>query len=111
MGISKDSDGNNYIVTEYCEGRGDLRHLNETEEVPWIKRVEIALGIARAMAYLHGRGIIHRDIKSDNVLITKDYLPKVNNKDNNTHWCSSFRKCSSAILALRVPRRPAKAGR
>ncbi|KAJ3069934.1 hypothetical protein HDU98_007027 [Podochytrium sp. JEL0797] len=40
-------------------------------------RVSIAMDVAKAMAYLHSRGIIHRDLKSENLLVTENKRIKV----------------------------------
>ena len=34
----------------------------------WPSRVDVAIGTARALAYLHENGIIHRDLKPHNIL-------------------------------------------
>lgn len=49
-------------------------HLN------WSTRFSIALGIARGLAYLHEESevrIIHRDIKSSNILLDRNFNPKI----------------------------------
>jgi len=63
-----------YLVTEFVDG-GDLRtHLKTTsEELSWPIRISIARDIASAMTYVHEKGIIHRDIKSKNVLLKSNY--------------------------------------
>ncbi|KAI3817598.1 hypothetical protein L1987_11393 [Smallanthus sonchifolius] len=48
-------------------------------EVNWRKRMEIAEGLARGLEYLHtmDRPVIHRDIKSANILLDHDFTPKI----------------------------------
>jgi serine/threonine protein kinase len=54
----------------------DLVH-NATEAFPWEQRVRIALEIAAGLSFLHGNNILHRDMKPQNVLLTKDRLAKL----------------------------------
>lgn len=71
MGVAR-RNGDFYIVTEWVDG-GNLRTLtkDKNDTFTWSNKVSIARDIAVAMAFLHGRGIIHRDLKADNLLITK----------------------------------------
>jgi serine/threonine protein kinase len=48
----------------YLGGRKDLSVL-----LPWPVRIEIAIHIVKGLVYLHGEGVIHRDIKSPNSLL------------------------------------------
>ena len=45
--------------------------------MPIRKASEIVLGVAEGLAYAHGQGIIHRDIKPQNILIDSNEVPKI----------------------------------
>jgi len=68
--------GITYAVTELLEGE-TLRHRLERERLRWRKSVETAAAVADGLAAAHGKGIIHRDIKLDNIFITTDGRVKV----------------------------------
>ncbi|XP_048329428.1 serine/threonine-protein kinase STY13 isoform X2 [Ziziphus jujuba] len=67
------------IVTEYAKG-GSVRQFlmkRQNRAVPLKLAVKQALDVARGMAYVHGLGLIHRDLKSDNLLIFGDKSIKI----------------------------------
>lgn len=67
-----------YIVTEYIQG-GDLRMLLQRKGISlgWQLRVRIMAEVVEALLYLHDRDILHRDIKTENVMLTLDLKPKL----------------------------------
>ncbi|KDP32481.1 hypothetical protein JCGZ_13406 [Jatropha curcas] len=67
------------IVTEYAKGGSVRQFLNKRHNraVPLKLAVKQALDVARGMAYVHGLGFIHRDLKSDNLLISADKSIKI----------------------------------
>ncbi|XP_049719241.1 serine/threonine-protein kinase Nek4 isoform X1 [Elephas maximus indicus] len=72
-------DGLLYIVMGFCEG-GDLyRKLKEQKGrlLPESQVVEWFVQIAMALQYLHERHILHRDLKTQNVFLTKANIIKV----------------------------------
>lgn len=55
----------------------NVLHMKRNIEIAMPQRVKIALDCARVYLYMHNLGIVHRDIKSHNVLIDADYNVKV----------------------------------
>jgi len=71
-----EDDGRPYIVMEYVEGR-TLDSLIAGRELPTERVVRYGAQIADAIAHAHAAGVVHRDLKSANVVITNDGRAKV----------------------------------
>jgi serine/threonine protein kinase len=72
-----EDDGRQFIVFEYIDGE-NLKQIVEREGPLALDEV-VALGleVARGLAYAHERGIVHRDVKPQNVLLNGDGHAKV----------------------------------
>jgi len=63
-----------YIVMDYAEG-GTLKDLIHRGPVPIERAVSITVQLADALDYAHKQGLIHRDVKPSNVLLTSEGRP------------------------------------
>src|SRR4051794_12759385 len=66
---SGEADGYVYYIMPYVEGESLRDRLARQGELPVDEAVRILSELLDALAYAHGKGIIHRDIKPDNVML------------------------------------------
>jgi serine/threonine-protein kinase len=66
-----------YLVLEYVDGPSALALLEQHGPLAVGDAVHLALDIARALEHAHSRNIVHRDIKPDNILITRAGVAKL----------------------------------
>src|SRR5579875_2060736 len=66
-----------YIVMEYVNGEPLSSIIRGQAPLPAARAAGIASDIAKALSYAHRHGVVHRDVKPGNVLITRDGQVKV----------------------------------
>ena len=64
-----DVDGRPYLVTEFVDG-GTLKTWARTERRTWRQIVELLVGVADGLAVAHAAGVVHRDVKPENILVS-----------------------------------------
>lgn len=69
-----DIDGQPYFVMRFMTG-GSLSDLIEKGSIPIEETAKIVEKIAQGLAYAHRKGVIHRDLKPDNILFNDDDEP------------------------------------
>jgi serine/threonine protein kinase/tetratricopeptide (TPR) repeat protein len=69
-------EGRQYLVTEFIDG-GTLKDWARADRRPWRQVIELLTGVADGLAAAHAAGILHRDIKPTNILITKSGYAKL----------------------------------
>ncbi|MCI0343745.1 MAG: protein kinase [Planctomycetales bacterium] len=72
-----ESNGVHYFAMEYVDGETLGARLRREGALPEAQAVEIALQIARALDHAHKHGLIHRDIKPDNIMIARNGVAKL----------------------------------
>ncbi len=67
---SGEEDGVLYYVMPLVEGESLRERLHRETQLPAEEAIRLAREVAEALAYAHGRGIIHRDVKPGNILLS-----------------------------------------
>ncbi len=66
-----------YIVMEYVEGVTLKQYLEAKGVIPWREAVDYAAQICAGLDHAHKKGIVHKDIKPHNILITREGTLKI----------------------------------
>jgi len=72
-----EDDGSYFIVMEFVDGRPLSAVLRDSQALAPQQIASIGASVAAALAFAHRRGVVHRDVKPGNVLITSDGEVKV----------------------------------
>jgi serine/threonine-protein kinase len=61
-----------YLVMEFATGQSLRAVVRDRKRLPVEEALDVAKQIAAALVYMHGMGVVHRDLKPDNVLLGED---------------------------------------
>ena len=71
-----EQDGRQFIVFEYVDGQ-NLKDLSARGPLDPREAIRLALQVAHALSFAHDRGLVHRDVKPQNVLLNDEGQAKV----------------------------------
>jgi serine/threonine protein kinase len=94
---SQVEDDTAYIVMEYVPDTLD-KHVRAGQPLPYQRTVEIAVEICRGLAHAHDNGVVHRDIKPQNILLTEGGTAKVTDFGIARALASSTRSQTGSIM-------------
>ncbi|MCH5210751.1 MAG: Stk1 family PASTA domain-containing Ser/Thr kinase [Oscillospiraceae bacterium] len=72
-----EENGLNYMVMEYVDGITLKEYIKNKGALPWQEACDFAIQIGQGISEAHSIDIIHRDIKPQNIIMTKDKTLKV----------------------------------
>jgi eukaryotic-like serine/threonine-protein kinase len=72
-----EEEGKQFIVFELIEGDNVKELVERGGPLPVRRALELGLEVARALAFAHGQGLVHRDVKPQNILLNDEGRAKV----------------------------------
>src|SRR5947209_15335438 len=72
-----ESGGAPFIAMEYLEGESLEKIIARKPALPLATKIAYVIQTCRALDYAHRRGVIHRDVKPANIVVTRDGIVKV----------------------------------
>jgi tRNA A-37 threonylcarbamoyl transferase component Bud32 len=96
-----EADGRHYLEMEFISGRPLQQLINDEGRLTPVRATVLSRGIAEGLAEAHRCGVLHRDLKPDNVLLTKAGLPKLVPEIN-----LEIAECVNLLLAKSPENRP-----
>ena len=70
-------------AAETAGNGGDLANKKEAD-LPWALRVRVCCEVASALAFLHDAQVVHRDVKTANVLLDAHFNAKASHREGST---------------------------
>jgi hypothetical protein len=64
-------DGSLFLVMEALEGETLGQRLERDKRIPWMDALEILRGVLAGLRHAHGKAVVHRDIKPDNIFLAQ----------------------------------------
>lgn len=104
---------NFYLITEWCDGVDFLKYIYSNngklwKEAGFVELLDICIDVAKGMEYIHSKEILHRDIKSPNILLfsnkqgPKKWTAKLADFGLGFSRLHGFQKYNSSKLALNL---------
>lgn len=93
-----------WLVTKFYEN-GNLYQMNKEKKLDPLMKTKISFEIAQGMKYLHSIRVIHRDLKTSNILMDKDLNPKITDfgyARNNLSLCMTNQVGTKYYMAPEV---------
>lgn len=91
-------DGRGFLILEYCPGGAIGGRITQHGPMPWQEVVETLIKLAEALGFAHEQGVLHRDVKPDNILTTQFVEPVL--ADFGIAWLTDdFRTTTGMVTA------------
>ncbi|KAK3239895.1 hypothetical protein CYMTET_50206 [Cymbomonas tetramitiformis] len=97
--VKRPSSTNWYIVTEFCH-HGNLREAQLRHRFDQVALLEFAIQIGEAMVFLHHRGIVHRDLRPEKIMMASNNSLKICDLESSR---KAVHDLASSGISERVP--------